>query len=126
MFSMAGRVARGSDAIKHVFDSLLDTERMFGHHTCMVRTRVRWSRVCVLAVACGIAIGALAGHPRADAARPAVARVYVVHAGDTVWGIAVGLVGAKEDPRPMVDALIRANGLHRGLIFPGQRLVVPA
>src|SRR4026209_208413 len=111
---MAATVARRSDAIKHVFDFFLDIERTFDTIMAMVRTRVRWTRVCTFAVACGVAIGALAGHPRADAAPPVAARVYVVRAGDTVWGIAVHLVGAEADPRPMVDALIRANGLRDG------------
>ena len=50
---------------------------------------------------------------------------YVVRPGDTLWAIAARLAGPEGDPRPMVDALSSANRL-RGVLVPGQRLVVPA
>jgi hypothetical protein len=53
-----------------------------------------------------------------------VDHLYVVQHGDTVWRIAAGLVG-RGDPRPMVDRIVRDNGLRDALIVPGQRLVLP-
>ncbi|HXF74300.1 MAG TPA: LysM peptidoglycan-binding domain-containing protein [Actinomycetota bacterium] len=50
----------------------------------------------------------------------------VVRPGDTLWGIAQAIVGPAGDPRPLVDAMIRANGVDPGAIRPGQVLEVPA
>jgi hypothetical protein len=64
--------------------------------------------------------------PGSDAADPRpVARVSVVVApGDTVWSIATSLA-PDDDPRPVVDAIVAANG--GSVLVPGQRLelVVP-
>ena len=93
----------------------------------MGRTRVRWLRATATALAV-VAVtwfgpGALAGdEPRStDGDR----RVHVVRAGETLWEIAVAVVGPTADPRPLVDAIEDVNGLD-GIIFPGQRLVIPA
>jgi hypothetical protein len=54
-----------------------------------------------------------------------VARVsVVVEPGDTVWSIATSLA-PDDDPRPVVDAIVAANG--GSALVPGQRLelVVP-
>lgn len=83
-----------------------------------------------MAVGVGILIAIVA--PRAAAiggdAAPARGsgpdRVHVVRPGDTVWDIARSEVGGS-DPRPMVDAIIEANGLGGASIVPGQPLVVP-
>lgn len=88
----------------------------------MNRTRVRWSRVGSLALVGGLVLGLLAGRPGAGAGQPAAARVYVVRPGDTLWGIATGLVGKAGDPRPVVDRLARVNRVAGGLIRPGQEL----
>ena len=50
--------------------------------------------------------------------------VYVVEAGDTLWGIAHQL-DPDGDPRPLVDQLSRANDL-RGGLRAGQALRIPA
>ncbi len=57
----------------------------------------------------------------AVAARPVVARVWVVRPGDTLWGI-VEATGVKGDPRPMVDRLVAQ--LQGRPLQPGQRLAV--
>lgn len=63
---------------------------------------------------------------RADLrARPVAARIHVVAPGETLWSIAQALVGSEGDPRPMVDALIRANGVSNAVIVPGERLILP-
>lgn len=93
----------------------------------MDRTRVRSRRLGVGLVALGVA-AALAGsplHPVLEA-RPVSARSYVVRPGDTLWSIASSIVGSTEDPRPLVDALRRSNGVDPGSLVPGQTLVVPA
>lgn len=54
------------------------------------------------------------------------ARRYVVRPGDTVWSIAAGEVGEAEDPRPLVDAILSANGAEAGRLLPGQTLMIPA
>lgn len=80
----------------------------------------------------GMAVGvAGAGHgapERREAAERTGTRVervtYVVRPGDTLWSIAERLVPG-EDPRPLVDALARANAVSPGTLVPGQVLVVP-
>ena len=87
----------------------------------MARTRVRWARVGALALAAALGIGALAGRAGAGAA----SRTYVVHRGDTVWAIARSIAG-DGDPRPIVDRIIRDNGLRDATIVPGEHLEIPA
>jgi Tfp pilus assembly protein FimV len=93
------------------------------------RTRVR--AAVHLALAAAIAVVAMGGVSRAlePAAEAAVgggssARTYVVRPGDTLWSIAERLRPG-EDPRPLVDAIERANGLSAGDLVPGQALQVP-
>jgi hypothetical protein len=56
------------------------------------------------------------------AVQPAVAHVYVVRPGDTIWSI-VEANGVRGDPRPVVDRL-EAEVKHQPLQV-GQRLVLP-
>ncbi|MBI3648546.1 MAG: LysM peptidoglycan-binding domain-containing protein [Actinobacteria bacterium] len=51
---------------------------------------------------------------------------YVVGQGDTLWSIAAGREAPGEDPRPLIDAIERANGIGPADLVPGQTLVVPA
>jgi Tfp pilus assembly protein FimV len=55
--------------------------------------------------------------------RPAPQVHYVVRPGDTLWSIA-RQVAPGRDPRPVVDALVKANHLH-GDLQAGQELSVP-
>jgi Tfp pilus assembly protein FimV len=63
-----------------------------------------------------------AGRASARAARPVVARHYVVRPGDTLWDIASRVAGPRGDPRPLVDRLLRENHLQRSDLAPGQIL----
>jgi Tfp pilus assembly protein FimV len=71
-----------------------------------------------------------------SAAAPAAARAvsdgrdregsttYVVRAGDTLWSIARRHAPG-EDPRVVVEAIARANGIDAGGLVPGQQLSLP-
>ena len=50
---------------------------------------------------------------------------HVVAPGETLWDLARA-ADPTEDPRKIVDRLIRANHLRGGSIFPGQELVLPS
>ena len=49
---------------------------------------------------------------------------HVVQPGDSLWSIAVRIADGR-DPRAVVDAIQRANGLSGGAIVPGQLLRLP-
>jgi Tfp pilus assembly protein FimV len=114
---------------------MLDPEHVFGHNPSMSRTNVRTHRgrrTAVIALGLAAALSSMAGRvgARPDAAltagrAPVASRTYVVRPGDTLWRIAAGLVGSREDPRPMITRLIHLNGVHDGVILPGQRLRLP-
>jgi len=100
----------------------------------MARTRVRWGRVGGLLAAAGVALtvaassaqaGGADAHPQRHVVHRTVAvHHYVVRPGDTLWTIAARLSGPSADPRPMVDAIARANHLG-GSLPAGTRLVIP-
>lgn len=56
-----------------------------------------------------------------ERARPVVERTVVVQPGDTVWSIATELAG-DGDVRPVVDAIVEANG--GSALRAGERLAV--
>jgi nucleoid-associated protein YgaU len=113
-----------------MFESSLDSERVFGHDEAVGRTDVRRrgrTRLAVIltvslagAAWAGPAVRALGGGAEQ---RPVTRSIYVVQAGDTLWSIAERL-SPGEDPRPVVDALAEANGVRAGHLLPGQTLVV--
>jgi nucleoid-associated protein YgaU len=112
-----------------MFDSVLDTERTFGHSRVVSRTQVRRRRlaagallVLALSVSAPAVSGAVSG---GSSRRAAVADRYVVRAGDTLWSIAVSRAPGT-DPRRVVQAIVGANQVDAGTLVPGQVLVIPA
>ena len=98
----------------------------------MTRTRVRrWRSAAVVAVVpiCVLAWSNLVARgtePTAnDVARAPAQHTYVVEEGDTLWSIA-GTIGAGRDPRVVVEAIARANGIAGATVVPGEALVIPA
>lgn len=106
--------------------------------------RVRWERVATLLLAAalvavvalavatrggGVATGGQqAGAPGGDGAVVGQATALVEHTvvpGDTLWAIAT-TVDPTADPRPMVDRIMRLNGLSSGDVALGDVLLVPA
>lgn len=59
------------------------------------------------------------------AAPPAPPRVVVVRPGETVWSIAESNF-PDQDPRQTVEEIDRANHLRGGVVYPGERLRLPA
>ncbi len=52
------------------------------------------------------------------------AQSYTVEPGDTLWDIATQYSG-KQDPRKVIEAIKRANGLVGATVQPGQQLTIP-
>ena len=91
------------------------------------RTRVRVTRIAVIAVAvAGTALlaGRAAGSQEATAVPRGTTR-HLVKSGDTLWEIARARVGAEADPRPLVAAIEDLNGLDGAELRAGQRVLVP-
>jgi nucleoid-associated protein YgaU len=115
-----------------MFESSLDSERVFGHDDAVGRTdvrrrgRARFAVILTVSLAgaawAGPAVRALAGGPQE---RPVARSTYVVQAGDTLWTIAQHL-SPGEDPRAVVDAITSVNRLDPGALVPGQAILVPA
>jgi nucleoid-associated protein YgaU len=116
-----------------MFDTIVDIERAFGQDGRVPRTDVRRCRVAVVAVMAMAAV--LAGAtvisvPPTHASgrtspRPVANRTYIVAAGDTIWGIASSAAPGR-DPRPVVEAIERANDVPPEALVPGQALVIPS
>jgi hypothetical protein len=114
-----------------MFESSLDSERVFGHDGTVSRTdvrrrgRARLAVILTLSLAgaawAGPALRALGGGPEQ---RPVGRITYVVKAGDTLWSIAER-ISPGDDPRPVVDVLSAVNGLEPGALIPGQAILVP-
>jgi len=96
---------------------------MGGRAVHRARVGRRRALVVVVAVALSMVAPAVAravsdGHGQEGSA------TYVVQAGDTLWSIARRQAPG-EDPRAVVDAIARANGIDAGALVPGQELSLP-
>ena len=78
--------------------------------------------MAVLAISAVLAVPAASRALGSDRPRTVT---YIVRADDTVWSIA-SRVAAGKDPRSVVDAIVRLNGIDPGAIVPGQELRLPA
>jgi nucleoid-associated protein YgaU len=116
-----------------MFDTTIDIERVFDQDEPVPRTDVRRRRVAVAAVTAMAAVlagatvvGASPTHASGRTSpRPVMSRTYVVAAGDTIWGIASNAAPGR-DPRPVVEAIERANHVLPDALVPGQTLVIPS
>jgi Tfp pilus assembly protein FimV len=107
-----------------MFDSALDTEHVFGHGRAMRSARVRRRRLTAAAVGVLLVL-ALPAASRAVTDRHAdPSNTYVVRPGDTLWTIAVRL-SPGSDPRPVIDRIVRTNGIDAANLVPGQQLQLP-
>jgi hypothetical protein len=67
------------------------------------------------------------GGAAADAGAELSARTFeyvTVHQGDSLWAIAES-IAPHDDPREVIDEIIRLNGLDDAMVEPGQRLALP-
>jgi LysM repeat protein len=76
-------------------------------------------RLAVLLLAVALVVG-VAARPSGGAGK---ATGYVVKPTDTLWSIAVAHYAG--DPRQGIWELQQRNHLHRTMLVPGQRLVLP-
>jgi len=94
----------------------------------VARTRVRRRRLALGAVILGLT-GALlgpVGHGLVAATPRHVPHVrYVVRPGDTLWSIALERGPTGADPRVVVDAIERENGVGPSTLAPGRLLLIP-
>ena len=61
----------------------------------------------------------------AQAADDVIYKSVVVHSGDTLWGIAGAYTEPKKDIRNQIKEICELNGIEKGVIYPGQVIVVP-
>src|SRR6266567_1478948 len=90
-------LAREGGRFKHMFESgeeWVDSRTHVRHTMWVSRTHVRWSRIVVSGVILAGVVGSVGARwvspspDRQAQAVPVAQRIYVVQAGDTVWGIA--------------------------------------
>jgi len=95
----------------------------------MGRTRVRRRRLGLGLAAAGlvVALGGPVIRSGVDSHQPMLVsrHAYTVRPGDTVWGIAERVGAPGQDPRPLVDAIVRQNGGGTTL-QPGETLSIPS
>lgn len=93
----------------------------------MPRTRRSVARLAVVMLVAGILLGALV--PRLFASAGPGPRsqphVHVVATGETIWGLAERFAPG-QDARRFVYEVLELNDLRRPVLFPGQRLLLPA
>jgi LysM repeat protein len=106
-----------------MFDSGLDIEHVFGHRPSVGRARVRRRRAVVVTIVLLLSLVLPAASRALAGGEPATTR-YVVRPGDTLWSIAVRQAPG-QDPRVIVDAIVRTNSVDPGTLVPGRELQLP-
>ena len=94
----------------------------------MLRRRIRWVRVILAleaAAACGAGLPGLVSSARHSAEDGAQVRSVVVAPGETLWDLARRYGPRQGDPRALVFAIKRLNGLTDGRVDAGMALRVP-
>jgi LysM repeat protein len=108
-----------------MFDSILDIEHVFGHRLPVVGARVRRRRAFVVTVVMLLSLALPAASRAVAGGGGSSTTPYVVQAGDTLWSIAVRQAPG-QDPRLLVDSIVRTNAVDPGKLVPGQELQLPA
>jgi nucleoid-associated protein YgaU len=109
--------------------SSLDGRTPVRQNTGVARTRVRPLGALALAAAAAAAVLA-AGRAAGSAEQIPQGRAeryvrHVIRPGDTLWELARLRVGAEGDPRPLIEALRRLNGLGTHSLQPGATILIP-
>jgi LysM repeat protein len=107
-----------------MFDSVLDIEHVFGHRLPVAGARVRRRRAFVVTVVMLLSLALPAASRAVAGGGGPPTTPYVVQAGDTLWSIAVRQAPG-QDPRVIVDSIIRTNAVDPGKLVPGQELQLP-
>jgi hypothetical protein len=108
-----------------MFDSLLDFEHVFGHPPSVAGAGVRKRREFVVTVVVVLSLAVPAASRAVAGGGGAATTPYVVQAGDTLWSIAVRHAPG-QDPRLVIDSIVRTNAVDPGALVPGQELQLPA
>ena len=90
--------------------------------------RIRWVRIALAleaAAACGAGLPGLMGSARHSAEDGPKVRSVVVGQGETLWDLARRCGPRQDDPRAVVCAIKRMNGLTDGRVVAGMALRVP-
>jgi nucleoid-associated protein YgaU len=128
-------------AIEHPFDTMPSMElamagagarrpgtvaRLSGHDRgVFLRRRVLVAALLAVMVAPWVGPVRDAISSPSSSPMPVSRGTYLVRPGDTLWAIAERLAPG-EDARPLVDAIVDANGLDGRSLEPGVTLVLPA
>ena len=126
------KLARRSDARKHMFERPLTSNSRSPMMPVVEGAQIRRRRAaCALAVGVALVLGwssaAAHGADRPpDDGRPAAqtSLTYVVEPGDTLWSVA-RQVAPDRDPREVVEAIARTNGMLDVRLVAGQSLQIP-
>jgi hypothetical protein len=101
----------------------------------MPRTRLRLTRrgrvvftalAAAPLVACALTVvrGSGGAAAETESQRTTAFQYVTVGAGESLWAIAES-IAPNDDPRVVIDEIIRLNGLDDALVEPGQRLALP-
>jgi hypothetical protein len=92
----------------------------------MNRTPVRRRRILAASLLVGaVVVGSRAAGAAGDGQSVPAARRHVVRPGETLWSIALGAAPGR-DPRHLIDAIERLNGLTGDDLVPGLELRIPS
>jgi hypothetical protein len=101
----------------------------------MPRTRLRLTRrgrvvfttlaaAPLVAWALTVVLGSGGAAAETESLRTTAFQYVTVGAGESLWAIAES-IAPNDDPRVVIDEIIRLNGLDDALVEPGQRLALP-